>query len=55
MLDDTLKYDLTMGFAGEPIGPIYAKPYDNVLHYTLPGFTATPGKTLMAEIDGNWP
>lgn len=54
VLDDTLTYDLTIGFAREPIGPIYAKPYDNVLHYELPGFTATPGRTLMAEVDGNW-
>ena len=55
VLDDALDYDLTIGFAQQPIGPVYAKPYDNVLHYTLPGFTAMPGQTLMAEIDGNWP
>jgi hypothetical protein len=55
VLDDALSYDLTIGFANEPIGPIYAKPFDNVLHYKLPGFTAMPGQTLMAEIDGNWP
>jgi len=55
VLDDALKYALTMGFAREPIGPVYARPFDNVLHYTLPGFTVTPGRTLMAEIDGNWP
>lgn len=55
VLDDTLQYDLTIGFADRPIGPIYAKPFDNVLHYTLPGFTVTPGRTLMAEIDGNRP
>lgn len=55
VLDDTLKYDLTIGFADGPIGPVYAKPFDNTLHYVLPGFTATPGRTLMAEIDGNWP
>ena len=55
VLDDTLAYDLTIGFAKEPIGPIYAKPFDNVLHYKLPGFTVIPGQTLMAEIDGNWP
>jgi len=55
VLDDTLSYDLTIGFAREPIGPVYAKPFDNVLHYKLPGFTALPGQTLMAEIDGNWP
>ncbi len=55
VLDDTLNYDLTIGFAREPIGPVYAKPFDNVLHYKLPGFTVTPGQTLMAEIDGNWP
>jgi hypothetical protein len=55
VLDDTLNYDLTIGFAQEPIGPVYAKPFDNVLHYKLPGFTAMPGQTLMAEIDGNWP
>ncbi|MDQ1610064.1 MAG: hypothetical protein QOE16_2796, partial [Microbacteriaceae bacterium] len=36
-------------------GPIYAKPFDNVLHYKLPAFTVAPGQTLMAEIDGNWP
>ncbi len=55
VLDDTLSYDLTIGFANEPIGPVYAKPFDNVLHYKLPGFTAVPGQTLMAEVDGNWP
>ena len=54
VLDDSLRYDLTIGFADRSIGPIYAKPFDNVLHYTLPGFTVTPGRTLMAEIDGNW-
>jgi len=55
VLDDTLEYDLTIGFADAPIGPIYSKPFDNVLRYTLPGFTASPGRTLMAEIDGDWP
>jgi hypothetical protein len=55
VLDDALRYDLTVGFADRPIGPIYAKPFDNVLQYTLPEFTVTPGRTLMAEIDGNWP
>jgi hypothetical protein len=55
VLDDALSYDLTIGFADGPIGPIYSKPFDNVLHYKLPGFTATPDRTLMAEIDGNWP
>ncbi len=55
VLDDTLSYDLTIGFADKPIGPIYAKPFDNVLHYKLPGFAATPGRALMAEVDGNWP
>lgn len=55
VLDDTLAYDLTIGFAKEPIGPLYSKPFDNVLHYKLPGFTVIPGQTLMAEIDGNWP
>jgi len=55
VLDETLNYDLTIGFAQQPIGPVYAKPFDNVLHYKLPGFTAMPGQTLMAEIDGNWP
>lgn len=55
VLDDTLQYDLTIGFADRPIGPIYAKPFDNVLHYTLPGFTISPGHELMAEIDGNRP
>ena len=45
VLDDTLSYDLTIGFANEPIGPLYAKPFDNVLHYKLPGFTALPGQT----------
>jgi len=54
VLDDTLNYDLMIGFAREPIGPVYAKPFDNVLHYTLPGFTALPGQTLMGEVDGNW-
>ncbi|HEX5275434.1 MAG TPA: hypothetical protein VFW34_09160 [Candidatus Rubrimentiphilum sp.] len=55
VLDDTLNYDLTIGFAQQPIGPVYAKPFDNVLHYKLPGFTVLPGQTLMAEVDGNWP
>ncbi len=55
VLEDTLNYDLTIGFADAAIGPIYSKPFDNVLHYKLPGFTVRPGRTLMAEIDGNWP
>jgi hypothetical protein len=55
LLDDALSYDLTIGFADRPIGPIYSKPFDNVLHYKLPGFTVAPGRALMAEIDGNWP
>jgi len=54
-LDDTLKYDLTIGFADAPLGPIYAKPFDNVLEWRLPAFTAMPGRRLMAEVDGNWP
>ena len=54
VLDDSLQYDLTIGYADKPVGPIYAKPFDNVLHYVLPGFTATPGRPLMAEIDGDW-
>lgn len=53
VLDDRLNYDLTIGYADKPIGPIYARAFDNVLHYVLPAFTVTPGRTLMAEIDGN--
>ena len=54
VLDDRLNYDLTIGYADKPIGPIYARAFDNALHFVLPAFTVTPGRALMAEIDGNW-
>ena len=53
VLDDTLRYNLTIGFADKPIGPIYATAFDNTLEFELPSFTVTPGKQLMAEIDGD--
>ncbi len=52
VLDQNMRYDLTIGFAQPYIGPIFATLHDNVLHYELPGFTAIPGRTMMAEIDG---
>lgn len=54
VLDDRLNYDLTIGYADKPIGPIYARAFGNALHFVLPAFTVTPGRALMAEIDGNW-
>lgn len=53
VLDDTLQYDLTMGFTQPGIGPLYARPFDNALRYTLPAFTVAAGRTVMAEIDGD--
>ena len=53
VLDDTLRYNLSIGFADKPIGPIFAKVFDNTLEFELPAFTVTPGKQLMAEIDGD--
>jgi hypothetical protein len=55
VLDDRLRYDLTIGFANAPIGPVDAIPYDNTLHFVLPGFTVAPHTTLMAEVDGDLP
>ena len=53
VLDDTLRYNLTIGFADKPIGPVYATAFDNTLEFELPAFTVVPGKQLMAEIDGD--
>jgi hypothetical protein len=53
VLATTLRYSLTIGFADKPIGPIDGALHDNTLTFDLPAFTATPGITLMAEIDGD--
>ena len=52
-LDAALRYNLSISNADKPIGPIYGSLFDNTVHFVLPAFTAMPGKTLMAEIDGD--
>ncbi len=54
VLDDKLRYNVTFISDGKPTGPAYATVFDNVLHFELPSFSMTPGKELMAEVDGNW-
>jgi|GEM_PF-1311393 len=53
VLDGALHYNLTISAADKPIGPVYGTLFDNVMRFQLPGFTAFPGKALMAEIDGD--
>jgi hypothetical protein len=43
---------LYSGCIGATIGPIDGTLRDNTLHFELPPFTATPGTSLMGEIDG---
>lgn len=52
VLDDKIRYDLTLAYAGIPIQPIYAKPFDNTLRFSLPAITISPSKPVMGEIDG---
>lgn len=52
-LDPSLRYNLSIFNSKEPIGPVYARDGRSPLHFELPSFTTVPGKTLMAEIDGD--
>jgi len=51
VLDDTLRYSLTVAHADAPLGPITGTLHDNILHFVLPAFIVTPGTTLMAEVE----
>ena len=51
VLDDTLRYNMTIAYTDPMVGPLYAKPFDNTLQYTLPAFSAQPVKILKLEID----
>lgn len=53
VLDDQLRYNLSFFSSDKPSGMIFGTVFDNTLHFVLPEFTVTPGKPLMAEIDGD--
>lgn len=53
-LDERVRYDLSIYFAGAPIGPISARLFDNTLTFTLPAFTLAPARRAHAEISGDW-
>ncbi|MFN2448690.1 MAG: hypothetical protein ABR508_02685 [Candidatus Baltobacteraceae bacterium] len=53
MLDDSSSYELVMFSGHSEVGPVKGTLFDNVLHFELPGFTATPGE-LRGEIDAVW-
>lgn len=52
VLDDRLRYDFFLDGAQPAMGPIQSSAFDNTLRFDLPAFLITPGKELMAEIDG---
>ena len=52
VLDPHLRYSLTLAGADPIIGPLVGALHDNTLHFDLPPFTATPGNSVMGEIDG---
>ena len=51
VLDDALRYELFLDGSDRAIGPIASPVFDNTLHFVLPALTATPGKSLIGEID----
>ncbi len=53
VLDDELRYTLSFFSDDKPSGQIAGTIFDNTLHFVLPAFVMAPGKTLMAEIDGD--
>ncbi len=52
VLDANVRYSLTLVGGETTIGPLVGTLHDNTLHFELPSFTATPGTSLMGEIDG---
>lgn len=52
VLDDTLRYDVSLFTGGKAYGPYHGTLFDNVLHFELPAFTVAPGKGFQAEISG---
>lgn len=54
VLDDKLKYSIVFSAASTAVGPVTGTIFDNVLHFDLPAFTATPGEPFMGEIDGDF-
>jgi hypothetical protein len=53
VLAPDLRYELTIDFIDPPMQLVRGSLYDNVLHFDLPAFTVKPGKTAMAQIDGD--
>ncbi|HVS46599.1 MAG TPA: hypothetical protein VMS32_08035 [Verrucomicrobiae bacterium] len=53
VLDPSLRYGMSLGFSDPTIKPVDGTLKDNVLHFTLPAFSAGPGVEMMGEIDGN--
>jgi len=53
VLDDQLRYTLSFFSDDKPSSLIVGTIFDNTLHFVLPAFVMAPGKTLMAEIDGD--
>lgn len=52
VLDDTLRYDVSLFTGDKALGPYRGTLFDNVLHFELPAFTVVPGKGFQAEISG---
>ena len=52
VLDDTLRYDVSLFTGDKAYGPYHGTLFDNVLHFELPAFTVVPGKGFQAEISG---
>ena len=53
VLDPNVRYSLTLAGAGPVVGPLVGTLRDNTLHFDLPPFTATPGSSVMGQIDGH--
>jgi hypothetical protein len=52
VLDDSLRYDISLYTNHKSSGPYRARIFDNVLHFELPAFTIVPGSPMQAEISG---
>ncbi len=53
VLDQGLRYSLTIGFTKPVLDPIRGHLINNTLHFDLPPFAATPGVSMMGEVEGD--
>lgn len=54
VLDDSVGYRLSFVSAGQFSPSIHGTIFDNVLSFSLPSFTLTPGGEFQAEVEGFW-